>query len=233
MKNDFSYRKLKHGMGISVLALILSTPIAHADLGGALGGVGDALGGGLGDVVGGVGDVVSGVGDTLNGADNGGTGGLGDTVGGAVGGNLGGALDSTVDTVGDVLNGGSSTSPGTPGNPSTPGLPGQPGTQTPGDRRDMAGRGAGGGGARCAAGGNSTAYNGYQVVDRRGNPLGWVEDATVDSRLNVDRVRFMANGNVTGAPACIEFGGGNISVSNGSVQLPISQADVARAYAGQ
>ncbi|WP_071675975.1 hypothetical protein [Nioella nitratireducens] len=221
-------------MGVSVLALILSTPIAHADLGGALGGVGDSLGGGLGEVVGGVGDVVSGVGDTLNGADNGGTGGLGDTVGGAVGGDLGGALDGTVDTVGDVLNGGSSTSPENPDNPSTPGTPGMPGTQNPDGQRDVAGRGAGGGGGpRCAAGGNSTAYNGYQVVDRRGNPLGWVEDATVDSRLNVDRVRFMANGNVTGAPACIEFGGGNISVSNGNVQLPISQSDVARAYAGQ
>lgn len=85
----------------------------------------------------------------------------------------------------------------------------------------------------CPVDGNSSAYNGYQVVDRRGHPLGWVEDATVDAHLNINQVRFIANGNVTGEPVCIEFVSVNISVANGSVQLPISQAEVARAYAGQ
>lgn len=214
----------------SLLVLALSSPAAFADLGGAIGGLGDTIGGTVGGVVGGAGNVVDDLGDGLNGADNDGAGGLGDGLGNAVGGDLGGAVDGAVDGVGDILNGGStgSTPSGTtPTNPESPTL-----GPDPTSNASMPGTGVQGT-PRCAVSGNSTAYNGYTVVDRRGHPLGLVQDALVDSSLSISRVRFMANGNVTGSPVCVEFSSGNISIHSGQVRLPISQSDIARANAGQ
>jgi|OM-RGC.v1.011511518 hypothetical protein len=207
---------------------------AQADLG--LGGLADSVGGAVSDAVGGaadtVGDAASGVGDAVGGAvsDVGGAvGGAVSDVGGAVGGPVGGAVGAVGSAVGSVTSGVGVALGGLPPAGSAPGVaPGQQplrqATHFDANFLDPEIR------ARftCAAGGNSTAFNGMTVVDRSGNPLGVVHDAIVDTRLRITRIRFLSNAAITQQAECVEYAHSRIRQNGNAVQVPMSQFDLAR-----
>lgn len=64
----------------------------------------------------------------------------------------------------------------------------------------------------CAKDGNETAYNGFVVRDRAGEPIGWVHEATVSPNGKVTSVRLQSSGK-----SCFKLSGGGFRIKGDEV----------------
>lgn len=64
----------------------------------------------------------------------------------------------------------------------------------------------------CAKGGNEASYNGFVVRDKSGDPIGWVNDATLSADNRLMSIRFQGAGN-----SCFKLSGAGLRVAKGEV----------------
>ena len=211
-------------LGLTSVALATPAPLLALDIGASIGGVDVGASIGHGSVA----DVGVGVGNAV---------GANASVGGGsvagVDANVGG-LDADVDVLGPggsvvdacVGNCDTAAAPGTPGTPGTPGLPGTPGmpgtVSTAGaSTLPPIARGP----FICAgSGGNTTAFDGYPLMDRNGAFLGYVHSTRLGSGTAIQTVRIKT---VTNRCATISKGGFTVSGSAMRAGFTAAQAGLA------
>lgn len=66
----------------------------------------------------------------------------------------------------------------------------------------------------CARGGNTQVFNGFSVVDRNGQMVGWVHDAQITPDQTITQLQFQTVRNV-----CVGLRGGSYSVSGSEVSV--------------
>lgn len=117
--------------------------------------------------------------------------------------------------------------PGTPGSPGTPGTPGTPGNPGGTPVAGLPGTVPGAGSMAlavvpgpygCAKGGNTTAFNGYPIVDRSGMVIGHVHSAEL-SGTTIASVRMR-----TASNSCATVANGGFSVTGQAVHASFDGA---------
>ncbi len=66
----------------------------------------------------------------------------------------------------------------------------------------------------CARGGNTQVFNGFSLVDRNGQMVGWVHDAQITPDQTITQLRFQTVRNT-----CVGLKGGSYSVSGSEVRV--------------
>jgi len=195
-------------------ALLAPAPLLALDVGVGIGGVSVGASVGHGSVA----DVDVGVGGAV---------GANATVGGGslanVDANVGG-LGANAQVLGPgnvadacVGNCGTSAVPGTPGTPGVPGTPGIPGTVSTAGASTLPpiARGP----YICAGSGNTTAFDGYPLMDRNGAFLGYVHSTELGSGTAIQTVRIK-----TVANRCATISKGGFTVSGNAMRAGFTAA---------
>ncbi len=129
----------------------------------------------------------------------------------------GGGLTASVGTTGGATGGGTGSGPGTVPGPVGGGAIGGVTATTRKNTSNPVGVMAASG--RCAGVGNTQAFNGFALIDRQGETLGTIRNATIDSRMKIREVRIQTPGN-----ACYTLSGGAYDVATGWIKVNMDRA---------